>query len=303
MLHQNLVLKIAALILAIFLWFYVLFREQIIQKSLAVPLELRLVSSEVVPVEESPKIYVTLQGRKSEIESLKNGQVSAYVNLKGLKAGRHSLAVHPVLLGNLLRLVKFGPKQITLDLEPVVNKSLPLEVTFVGTMRTDYLLGEPRVTPAWVRITGPQSTISRVNRVVVTVDRSSRNLGQPQSLFAKAVDAQSNEIKGVSIVPNQITVQMSIERILASRQVPVKVDTAGSLAAGYEISSVSAYPKVVTIAGDRGRLHDIEVIHTAPVPLADATSDISKVVPLIIPTGITALETGQVKVEIKVTKG
>ena len=59
--------------------------------------------------------------------------------------------------------------------------------------------------------------------------------------------------------------------------------------AGFEIATIVAEPSVVTVEGDADQLAELSHVSTLPVSLAGASSDVSTVVSLDLPTGVVVL--------------
>jgi len=303
MLRRNAGLKAFALLLAIFLWFYRLIIEEnpIAEKRLRLPVIVRELPTGLAVAQQPGPVEVMVSGPKSVLESAAEA-VRVWVNLNGARAGTHWFPVH-VTVPERLTLVRRSPDRVALALEPVSRKILSVEYYLVGTAPSSYVVGEPEVQPVQVKITGLPQDVLRVAHALVGVNVAYARVGITRPAAVTPVDAQGDEVTGVTVTPPRVQVRVPITRTRAYQTVPVVLSTTGRVAEGYRIAKVEIKPPVVTISGEAEALRGIAYVETEPLDLKDAAERISQPVRLVAPRGVQTLGAQQVTVTVEIVKG
>jgi YbbR domain-containing protein len=109
------------------------------------------------------------------------------------------------------------------------------------------------------------------------------------------VDANGNPVNHVKLETNEVKVTASI---IASKTLPLKVETTGTPAAGFELGEINA-PATVTVSGAPSVLADLtEVKATADVTDLEADATVTLVPDL--PSGITVTDPETLEAEISI---
>lgn len=300
MLRQNLGYKILALLLAIFLWFYVTIsqRSAIETRTFTVPVELRNLGKEYVAAVTPARVRLILNGQPDALDS-PSPPPEAYVDLRHPKPGQRMVKVAYILPAEA-RLARVEPPAVKLAVEAIIKKALKVEVNVVGTPPPGYVLGEPEVTPAIVTVSGVSQVVAQVGHVVVNVDANYAGAGVPQTNPLRPVNDAGDAVPGVELSHSQARVALPIQRVLSYETVPVVVRAEGEPAPGYRIASVAVQPPVVTIAGERERLSQVKYVPTAPVDIAGAAAYLRRAVPLALPDGVTTVSETKVQVSVRI---
>lgn len=170
-LTNNLGLKIVALFLASVLWIIVSAqrREQITEQAFRLPLQFTgIPEGLIVTSEDFPEfITVRIRGPESRIEAFSARNRSVQVDLSQATAGEIDQAItgQQISLQESLTIVSIDPPRVTLQLERRDQKIVPVRPFTVGTLPSDYELGEVSVNPAQALISGPKSAIEETTEV------------------------------------------------------------------------------------------------------------------------------------------
>ena len=94
MVHRNLPLKAASLVLAVFLWFWVMLNEEnpITNKMVELRLTVHGVAAGLAARPQARRVRASLRGLEQDMDDLQN-RALASVSCRGLGEGRHRLAV------------------------------------------------------------------------------------------------------------------------------------------------------------------------------------------------------------------
>lgn len=186
------------------------------------------------------------------------------------------------------------PPRLSFTLDPVVQRSLPVEVVPEGTPAAGFQVGEATVEPKTVTVRGALGKIQAAEAVEVRV----RVEGATATLEG---EYPFTSPEGLSVLDARARVKLVILQAEETRTLGVRVVTAGSPAVGSWARSVSADPPVVTVKGPRESLGDRTFLETVPVSIAEARAAITRAVDLALPDGVTVVGgSAQVRVTVDV---
>ena len=176
-----------------------------------------------------------------------------------------------------------------ITMEPLISRTLPIQTTLSGQPAIGYQAGDLTIQPKQVVVAGPQSLVSRVTRVRVTVNLSGSRESVDQDIPAEPLDQNNNRVTGITVQPEATHVSLPISRQGGFRDMAVKVAVRGQVAPGYRLDSISVFPPVVTVYSDNPDLVNTlpGVVETQPVDLDGASSNVSLRVSLDLPQGIS----------------
>lgn len=252
----------------------------------------------VVPQE----VEVTLRAPVSIWESLTSGNASvrAVVDLSGLGAGTHTVEVQLQLDARPVRVISISPRTFDLVLETLVTRSLPVELDLTGIAATGFQVGDVTLAPLEAVVSGPESLVNQVAHVRTALDITDARTTIDTVLALQVTDANGAVVSGVSIHPDSIHVSMPITQQSGYRDLAVRVVTVGSPAGGYRLTSVSAFPAIVTIYSENVALVASQpgYVETMPLNLSGAKDDIETNLALNLPAGVIVIGEPTVLVQV-----
>ena len=225
----------------------------------------------------------------------------AWIDLSDVTPGIGSQSV-PVQLRSIdprVTVVGFDPQAVTIDLDRLDKRSVPVEV--VRSSTPDGLeLGSVTVEPQVVEVRGPASVITRVvaARANVVIQPSGIDLDQDVDLVP--VDAVGDQVAQVQLEPATARITIPVFSNRQSKSLPITPIVSGTPAAGFEIASATIVPSIVTVEGDIDQLDPLTSIDTAPISVAGFSSSQTVEATLAVPTGLVALDARTVQVSITV---
>jgi len=169
-----------ALILAIVIWAIAIrLNDPVEGRTLEVVVEVVGKPADATIVEHPPEsVLVTFQGPVSALEQLSPGDFSATIDLSSVPFG-DSVAPIRVAGGNeLIELMSVFPESAQLKLEQIVTRDIPVFVQVRGEVARGHRVGEARLAPETVQVTGPADRVERLaeGRVIVFVDNEREDL-------------------------------------------------------------------------------------------------------------------------------
>lgn len=161
---ENWPIKLASLMLAVTLWFYVTSRGKT-EMSLTVPLELRNIPQNMAVVGDVPgSIEVRLQGQERALRDIASGKkVVGTIDLGRGKAGENLIRLSPddIRKPSGVLVTRLVPFEITVKLDRLIRKTLRLRPVFTGRPAPGHRVADIVVSPLRVTLEGPAQTITQ----------------------------------------------------------------------------------------------------------------------------------------------
>lgn len=271
----------------------------------ALPLEVLGQDPRLVIVGALPeRVNVTLRAPRSVWEQLtaSEGQVRALLDLSGLEAGQHRVQIQLQIAVQPVRVVSVTPQMLDVNLELLATKILPVELSIRGEPAIGYEAGAARLTPQQVTIVGPQSRVEQV--VSARSDLSIAGVRQDvqTTLSLRLLDANGAAVNGLTVSPESVQVFIPIVQQGGYRDIAVKVNVRGQVAAGYRLTTISVFPPVLTVYSPNPALvKELPgYIETEPLNLNGASQDMDVRLALVLPEGISIVGEQTVRVQVGV---
>jgi len=151
-------LKILSLFLAIFLWYFVVGEDQV-DVTLTVPIEiLNLPADLVISNHYRKDIEVSVRGPRSMIQELRRQNITRPIDLANAKPGTLVIKNEPdsIPFPMGVTVLRLQPANITLLIDKLVKKNLPIHPVIEGEPAPGYELGKITLHPDQLTISGPQ---------------------------------------------------------------------------------------------------------------------------------------------------
>jgi YbbR domain-containing protein len=193
---------------------------------------------------------------------------------------------------NGVDILSVEPDEVTVTLDRVDTKTIPVRIDR-GEVPTGLEIGEPQLSVREVSARGAASLLARVDHARATVSIQPSGIDVNDQVELTPVDVNAEPVLSVELDPSSVTVQIEVEAIETSKTVPVRPDLQGTVAAGYEIASISMDPPLVTLRGLPAALTDVSEVVTEPLPIGGATSTLTLESVLALPPGTRLSEASQ----------
>ena len=296
-----------AFILALVVWVSAVITADPNEQHTSRAVEIEIIGQDpnLLLVEEIPRqARLTLEAPRSIWDKLNSNPtlIRAWIDLSGLGAGEHEVEVKSRIDASPVRNLQIDPEQIQLTLEPLLQRTLPVQPVVTGSLPFGYQRGEPSIEPQQVTISGPESQVNRVSLARVLLDIAGASEAIDQRLSVELLDEAGVPVSNVEILPAEVTVNLPIRLLGGFKNAAVKVVTKGQVAEGYRLTSISVSPPTVTLFSDDPDL--IEQIpgfvETLPVDLSDLSDDVEISTGLNLPENVTLVREPSVLVQVSV---
>jgi YbbR domain-containing protein len=265
---DSLPLKLMSLGFAVLLWLLIA-GEKTSEMGLTVPVELQNFPRELeLTGEPVNAVEVRLRASPGMIQRIVPGEVSAQVNLGGVREGEHivHLTEDSIRMPFGVKVVKISPAVLTFRLERTAEKVVPVRPRLLGRPAEGFEVAEVLSEPSEVRLAGPTSRVDEIEGAFtepVSVD------GARDSVVQEATIGLADPLLRVLATP-RVEVTARVRERRATRKLrglaiavrggsatvrPARVDVTVSGPAsaldGFEASAVTAYVDLARAAGGR----------------------------------------------------
>jgi YbbR domain-containing protein len=160
---KNWVLKLLSFLFAIFLWYFVVGEDKV-DMNVTIPVEIiNLPRNLVISNQFKKQLEVTVSGPRSLIRGMTEQHISRSIDLSKAAPGTVLVQNQPdsISLPRGLSILRIQPPNLTLLLDRLIQKELPIKPVLVGTVPNDFRLESVTVEPPTLEISGPQAILSQ----------------------------------------------------------------------------------------------------------------------------------------------
>ncbi len=291
-------------LLAVSLWVFVTDTENptiIDQFPQPIAVEAVNVADNLAVANQLPTVNVRISAPTDRWEDISATNLRAVVDLNRLDARAQEVAVQVEVSGvGGVRVVDIEPRVITVNLEDLVTRLVPVETRAIGSLPIGYELGEMSPQTTAVTISGPESLVARVAEAAADVNVTGLTVNLDQNVTLKPLGSGGSEILGVRIEPATVRVGVEVFQSTIVRTVPLTVDVTGTPATGFRVSSVSISPPAIQVQGPLEASQQIDAIALPVVNVNGARTDIVRSIAVPLPPGLEFVNTERVTVTLTV---
>lgn len=228
--------------------------------------------------------------------------VRAWVDLSNLGPGVHQVPVQVQITPHLVRLVSQDPEQLTITLDTIVTQVFPVNLLVKGEPPTGYQAQTPLLDPSEVTVTGPESLVSTVKELRVTLDITNANKTLIKEETPLILDGEGRVINGLTVTPSSITINQPITLLGGYRYVIVRAVSVGQVASGYRLTNIFVSPVGVVVFSTNPQLVNNlpGYVETQPIDLTGKEDDFESLVDLNLPDGISVVGDPKVLVQVSI---
>lgn len=300
-LNKNFNLKVLALILAFFLWFYVQsqspFTELASEINLIADLKAINMPDQMVALNLPDRIKLTVKGSPQVIDNIKPEYVEAYVDLAGKKGVGIPVRVE-VKCPPGIKITEIFPSQVFVTLDKIEEKEFKVEVEVKGKPQKGFTEERPYLQPESVILEGPRTFLSKVKGVKITAFIGGAQEDLIQKVEPQILDADGLSLSGIESTPDKVQVIVPVRAEYVIKDLSVLPSISGVPPTGFAIESIVVVPPEVTVSVPRNKR--IFFLKTASVKVNRAKSSFNKKVKIIVPSDVILTDQKYVQVVIKI---
>lgn len=269
---SNLGLKIIALVFSAILWLAVGFIDDPVKSEAFSNITFTLKNEEIITndgkkfkiMDDIDSVRVVVRAPRSILNNINRRDITAVVDLRQRDPNTGVVPIKAVVSGyeeSLKITTETNPNNILIKVENEASKSFPISVMTENNPRDGYELGEMKVNPERVEISGSESTIEDIQKVVAKIDV----IGISEDCEIKAslhiFDGNGNEMDQNGLQMNLGDKGVSVNvQILPSKKVKLEFEVSGNPAEGYYYTGLSSVPETIKVYGTKEALKGLDSI-------------------------------------------
>ena len=258
LLTKNIGLKLLAFLIAFILWLVVVNYDDPVMSTTfsGIVVDIQNVESltdigKVYEVKNGSNIIsVTVTGKRSVVESISKENIVATADLTKMSI-MDTVEIQLSTNKNFSQLdsIKSDSNSVELSIENLSTINLPATVVVDGTPAEGYMLGDVTTNQNTVRVSGPESLVSKITQAVCNVSVEGRLTDIVTTADIELLDENGIRVEGNNLTTNIKSLNVTAN-ILAVKAVDIVYSYSGVPADGYVVSGdISGDKNAVYIAG------------------------------------------------------
>ena len=267
---ENLLARIACLLVASGLWVYVMTDQNpIVERNVEVRLQQMNLPNNMMVFNVPDKVMVKIRGTRTKVSDNLENKITASLNLKNVTEGQQSLPVKVSFAAG--DVVQVTPNEVSVYVDTVSEKKVPVITRIVGAVSSDMTIGNSIITPAQVTLRGATHRMNKVNKVVAPIDVTDHQGDFQTESELVAVSDDGYDIPNMKIIPERVMVQATMVSQMLSVDIPVQLVVSGELPKDVTVTKTEILPEKVRITAPPSLLKDLKAINTKPVDVSKLT--------------------------------
>lgn len=275
LLENNLSLKIASVLIAVFLWFWVTNLEDPVKTQNFNDIPITITNGSYLEsmgltciLSETDKVKVSVEGNRSVVDRISSSDIVVTADLTQIV----SLDSDPVMVPITATCTKYPnlsadsittyPSSIPLDLETLTSEAFVVTPSTDGTKPVkEYEVGKMEASVDQITITGPESLINKIDKVVAKVNVSNMSESSTLDGTIVVIDKNQEALKDTQLaylklkdIADNSTIPIKVELWRVVTGVRIKAGASGTPKAGYQIGDVTAVPSEISVIGSNAAL-------------------------------------------------
>lgn len=304
---NNLGLKIIALIASGILWLVVVNindPEVAKQFTCAVVVEndqvLRNMGKTYEIVDGSTAVF-TVRANRSVMNNLSNSDFKAVANMENVEDLQYvPIEITATRSASQLQITK-RTQNLEISVEDIKSGQYIISAQQEGEPADGCVVGTLSVSPNVLKVSGPESIVSQINKVVATIDVDGMTADLSDGVIPVLYDEDGAVIDTTKLTLNLTTVTVTAQ-ILNVKEVGISFTTMGTPAEGYHVAEVVHSPETIEVMGESAVLNELNEI-TVPaevLDVTDATSDLEKDVDIsaYLPDGVSLVNASEKNIHV-----
>lgn len=294
-----------ALLFALALWFYVGFQNpetDKIYRNVTVHVENESGSGLDIVNDPALRVEVVARGRKTQLASVYSSDIYAYIDISNFKIpGEYSVPV-VVSMPAAVTSEQINPPYITVRLDKIVTKQVPVQVKVDSQLPDDYLLASTEVSPETIEVKGPEEEVAKIDHAGATIslqgERSSYSVQTGYSFF----DENGTQLT-LSSSTKYSTKQLDVNlTILKQKSVPLNVKYINDIYGGAATVLSVIEPESILVAGSEEVIDKLTSLDIGTVDISKIDGSQIFTFEISVPEGVrnvSKIDSAQVTVTVR----
>ncbi|WP_298842056.1 CdaR family protein [Clostridium sp.] len=303
---EQLIIKICCVIAAFALWLFITGTENPLTAYKIKNIPVKILNTDVLTKDnlvlapgQDLTTSLNIKGANTSLLLAKKASdftVVADLGSYALKSGEYKIPIQIKKSPDNVNVVNSDSLFITIRLEEITEKKLPINVNISGNPKSGFSASTPELSTDYATVSGASNLINSVKKIVVDKNIQGVQANISEKYKLKAVDESGDEVKDVVLSPAYTNVEILVKK---TKSVGIKVKTTGTLDSKYTLGSIKAIPEALTIAGSSAELNNLDYLNTQDVDLSKIVKSTTMETKVIIPNGLNLVSsTATIKVQV-----
>ena len=258
LLTNNILLKILSVLVAVALWLVVVNYDDPTITNTYSGIKVDIINTDVLTdqgkvyevINGSDTVDVTVEGPRSVIDGIGKENITAVADM----AQMTEVDTLPIELStnknsNRIENIIGDHGVVQLNIEKRIDKHLPVELVLNGEPAEGFIVGDTVMAQNTVRISGPESVVSKIVAARCAVSVAGRSSDISSSSDIHLYDADGREVDHPNLSKNISTINVNVG-ILETKDITVNFSITGEPAEGYAVEGVPVADKsTIKVAG------------------------------------------------------
>lgn len=246
----------------------------------------------MITSEDAPVVTLQLRGNRSDLNKLKNSDITVVADLSKINAAGEQQLTYSVSFGGYsFEIINGEPKQVSLSIAEWDTKEVPVNVVYSGTLDAEYIAYKDDVALDHnaVTITGPKVVVDQITQAVINVDLDDQKQTITNSYRYTLCNEAGEPVDASSITTNvaEVALNLKIQRV---QEVQLLLNITYGGGATAENTQIVMSDQVIKVTGPERVLESLGTTLTVgSINLADLAEDTLLTFPISLLEGVENL--------------
>lgn len=304
-------LKVISLVIAIVVWVIVANVDDYKTTKQISGIEIEFVNGNAIT--EKNKVYevptgttvdIVVKGRRSVVEQLTSEDFKAVADLSKMSV-TNAVSVEVSAVSSYIArdlTISYTDNAVIVAVEDKVETQLPITVRVNSEVADGYAVWNKTAAPNLITVKGAESVVNTIDEVVVDVDISGANHNLTAYAEPIFLDHNGRAIDSTKFEYDVTGVTVTVE-IMKTKELSVRIKTAGEPKDGYAIASIDYQPTSILVVGDASDLAKVDEILIDDIDVTNLSKDLETAITIAdyLPSGITLVgDTVEIMVKVMI---
>ena len=223
---KNWMLKALSLFFALFLWYFVVGEDKV-DMNVTIPVEIvNLPRDLVISNQFKKQLEVTVSGQRSLIRGMADQHISRTIDLSKSDPGTIVIQNNPdsISLPRGLSILRVQPPTLTLLLDRLIKKQLPINPVLTGNVGKGFMLDSVTVDPPDLEISGPQSILAHEENLKTSPVDITGLVESTDKQVSLALKQEISDLIGEPVVAVRLNI-VELKKEMVISDIPINLET------------------------------------------------------------------------------
>lgn len=256
--------------------------------------------------EDFPLVELTLKGNRVDLNKISSSDIIIGVDVSDInKPGSHKITLSQptfkgTVSGNAFTVLGTTLESVTVEVDSLVVKTIPVEIAYTGTVPENYLADKdnPVLDNETVNISGPKSVVDKIAKARIDVDLEGKTESIDEVFQITLCDKADEPVdaKWITVSEDDVKLQLKIAKV---KTLPLEVEVIYGGGVTTATVALEQDLDIIEVSGSAALLDGISSLKVGTINLALVEKDQTFTFPIQLPEGITN-ESGETEVNVTV---